>query len=280
LSLHWWQAQPGVPPLLAASVAVEENRPYTPAAGHTVLGALFALREGRLSPVREDIPYILGSFDRDGDGVRETLLGQDFDRDTFFGDRIRELRWSGKDVEIDKPSPPVSLPFAVQGALFADVTGDGKTETVFVRNRTMFVYEGTELLYESSRQMGGSLSELTYDLNPGAADRLFTTAAFEVPPAAADLDGDGRTEVVAVASEGAGLAGIGSGVRKSWLATLEYRDGRIVRGSVGPELETSLQGLHASRKGVFVVESHAPSPFKPKRASRLLFLPLNDRTGR
>jgi hypothetical protein len=128
--------------------------------------------------------------------------------------------------------------------------------------------------------MGGSLSELTYDLNPGAANRLFTTVAFEVPPVAVDLDGDGRRELVIIASEGSGLSGIGSGVRKSWLATLEYHGGRFVRGSLGPELETPLQGLYASRKGVFVVATHAPSLFKPKRAGHLLFLPLNDRTQR
>jgi hypothetical protein len=280
LSLHWWQPRSGVPPLLAASVAVEENRAYSPAIGQTVMGALFAVREGRLVPIREDIPYLLGSFDRDGDGVRETLLGQSFDRDTFFGDRIRELRWSGNDVSIVEPSPPVSLPFAVQGALFVDLTGDGRPETGFVQRRTLFLYEGKELLYESSRQMGGSLSELTYDINPGAADRLFTTVAFEVPPVAVDLDGDGRKEVVVIASEGSGLSGLGSGVRKSWLATLEYRGGRFVRGSLGPELETPLQGLYANRKGVFVVATHAPSLFKPKRASHLLFLPLNDRMQR
>jgi hypothetical protein len=280
LSLHWWQPQPGAPPLLAASVAVEENRPFSPAIGETVMGALFAIQEGRLVPIREEIPYLLGSFDRDGDGVRETLIGQSFDRDIFFGDRIRELRWSGKDVSIGEPSPPVSRPFAVQGALFADLTGDGRTETAFVRNRTLFVYDGTNLLYESSRQMGGSLSVLTYDLNPGAADRLFTTVAFEVPPVTVDLHGDGRMEMVAIASEGSGLSGIGSGVRKSWLSTLGYREGRFVRGSLGPELETPLQGLYASRKGVFAVATHAPSLFKPKRASHLLFLPLNDRSDR
>jgi hypothetical protein len=127
--------------------------------------------------------------------------------------------------------------------------------------------------------MGGSLSVLTYDVNPGAKDRLFATAAFEVPPVAVDLDGDGRVEVVAIASEGSGALGLGSGIRKSWLATLNYRDGRFARGTLGPELETPLQGLYAT-DGLFVVTTHAPGMFKPKRESQLLFLPLNDPTRR
>jgi hypothetical protein len=279
-SLHWWRPQPDGPPLLAASMAVDENRAFSASTGQTLVGCLFALREGRLVKVREDIPLLLGSFDRDGDGVREILLGQTFDRDIFFGDRIREVRWDGKDVTIGDPSMPVSLPFAVQGALFADLTADGRMETAFVRNRTLFIYEGKELIYESSQQMGGSISAVTYDVNPGAASRLFTTAAFEVPPVAIDLDGDGRMELLAIASEGSGVAGIMTGVRKSWLATLEFRGGRFIRGTIGPELESPLQGLYASREGVFVVATHAPSLFKPKRASHLLFLPLRDRTQR
>ena len=273
--LHWWKPQPDGRPLLAATVAVDENRAYVPTAGQAVIGVVFTLTDGRLAPTREELPYLLGSFDRDGDGIPETLLGQSFDRDIFFGDKVREIHRKEGTVAIDEPSFPIPRPFSVQGTLFADLTGDGRPETVFVRNQTLFVYRGTELLYESSRQMGGSLSVLTYDINPGAKDRLFTTAAFEVPPVAVDLDGDGRLEVVAIASEGSGALGIGSGVRKSWLATLDYRDGRFVRGSLGPELETPLQGLYADREGVFVVATHPPSSLtRQKRSSQLLLLPF------
>lgn len=274
-SLHWWKPQSDGRPLLAATVAVDENEAYSPTASQTVIGVVFTLPEGHLTPIPEELPYLLGSFDRDGDGIPETLLGQSFDRDIFFGDRVREIRLKEGTLAIDEPSFPIPRPFSVQGTLFADLTGDARPETVIVRNRTLFVYQGTKLLYESSRQMGGSLSVLTYDLNPRAKDRLFTTAAFEVPPVAVDLDGDGRVEVVAIASEGSGALGLGSGIRKSWLATLAYRDGRFVRGALGPELETPLQGLYSGREGVFVVATHPPSSLtRQKRESLLLFLPL------
>jgi len=273
--LHWWKPQPDGRPLLAATVAVDENRAYGPTAGQAVIGVIFTLTDGRLAPTREELPYLLGSFDRDGDGIPETLLGQSFDRDIFFGDRVREIRLKGGALAIDEPSFPIPRPFSVQGTLFADLTGDGRTETVSVRNRALSVYQGTKLLYESSREMGGSLSVLTYDVNPGAKDRLFANAAFEVPPVAVDLDGDGRVEVVAIAFEGSGL-GIGSGVRKSWLATLDYRDGRFVRGTLGPELETPLQGLYPDRNGMYVVATRSPSSLtRQKGESLLLFLPFS-----
>lgn len=273
-SLHWWKPQPDGTPLLAATVAVDENEAYSPTASQTVIGVVFTLPEGHLTPIPGELPYLLGSFDRDGDGIPETLLGQSFDRDIFFGDRVREIRLKEGTLAIGEPSFPIPRPFSVQGTLFADLTGDARPETVFVRNRTLFVYQGTKLLYESSRQMGGSLSVLTYDLNPRAKDRLTTTVAFEVPPVAVDLDGDGRLELVAIASEGTGALGLG--IRKSWLATLDYRDGRFVRGTLGPELETPLQGLYLDRNGVYVVATHPPSALtRQKRKSLLLFLPFS-----
>jgi hypothetical protein len=278
-SLHWWRPRPDGSPLLAATVAVDENQAYSHTTGQTVIGVVFTFSDGRLTPIPEELPFLLGSFDRDGDGNPETLLGQSFDRDIFFGDRVREIRLKGGKLAIDEPSFPIPRPFSVQGTLFADLTGAGRPETVVVRKGKMVVYDGTKLLYESSRQMGGSLSVLTYDLNPEAKDRLFTTAAFEVPPVAVDLDGDGRVEVVVISSEGSGVLGIGSGIRKSWLATLDYRDGRFVRGTLGPELELPLQGLYPGRDGIYVVATHPSSSWgKSKGASQLLFFPLPRRS--
>ncbi|MEW6719614.1 MAG: hypothetical protein AB1346_04100 [Thermodesulfobacteriota bacterium] len=272
--LHWWKPRPDGAPMLAATVSVDENQPFGPTIGQTVIGVIFTVTDGRLAQIPEELPYLLGSFDRDGDGVPETLLGQSFDRDVFFGDRIREIHLKDGRPVAAGPSFPIPRSFPVQGTAFADLTGDGRPETVVVRTRKLSIFDGAQLLYESSEQMGGSLSVLTYDLNPGARDRQFTTAAFEVAPIIIDPKGSGRKKVVAIASEGPGVSGLGSGVRKSWLATLEYRGGRFIRGTIGRELETPLQGLHASRDGVFVVATEPSSLWGKKKESRLLFLPF------
>jgi hypothetical protein len=91
-SLHWWRPRPDGSPLLAATVAVDENQAYSQTTGQTVIGVIFSFSDGRLTPIPEELPFLLGSFDRDGDGIPETLLGQSFDRDIFFGDRVREIR--------------------------------------------------------------------------------------------------------------------------------------------------------------------------------------------
>lgn len=276
LSLHWWRPTPKGPLYLAVTVSVEEGASFGTSAAQEMKGAIFALQNDRLTAVREGLPYILGSFDRDGDGSRETLLGQPFDLDTFFGGKIRELRLVKGDVEATKFPIKVPRQFPVQGSLFADLTGDGRAETVYVRNGIIYIFAGKKLLYESAKQMGGSLSLVTYDTNPGAKDTLFRSVSFEVPPVAADIDGDGRLELVAVASESSSFRapGIGPGVKKSWLAVIKYRDGMFVKGTLGEELENPLQGLTVAGDRALLVLSRTTSLLDKAGSSHLLALPL------
>ncbi len=275
-ALHWWRPENGGQLYLAVTSGMEENGAYSPASGLTVSGSIYALRGDRLVPVREEISSILGSFDRDGDGQPETLLAQNFDRDIFFGDHIKEVHLAGGKVDLVDPSFAISRPFPIQGSLFADLTGSGHPQTVTVRNRTLTIYDGRKSIYESSQQMGGSISAMTYDLNPGAADRLFTTTPFEVAPVAADLDGDGRPELVAIACEGSSFRapGIGPGISKSWIAVLKYRDGMFVKGSLGEPLENPIQGLAVTDKAILLVVSESGSLFGGEARSRLIAFPL------
>ncbi len=187
LSLHWWRPDLHGPLYLAVTSSVEANQAVTVGTPHTISGSIFVLQNGRFKPVREGLQEILGTFDRDGDGVRETLLGQNFDRDIFFGTQIRELKLVGGKVESSSTSLDLPSSFPVQGSLLADLTGDGKPEAIYVRRRVLYIYDGDKQLYESPRQMGGSLSAMTFNRNPEAVDQLFATQAFEVSPVAADL---------------------------------------------------------------------------------------------
>jgi hypothetical protein len=103
--------------------------------------------------------------------------------------------------------------------------------------------------------MGGSLSFLTYDIDPTFKDVQTTTIAFEVSPVVKDLDGDGRPEILAVASDRnlLGSLSISAGVKKSWLAVFKYQDGRFESGSLGSELDKPLQGLAVDRHRVLIV---------------------------
>jgi hypothetical protein len=266
LAVRWWRPAPE-DELRLAVTAWNDRR---------VESALFALRGGQLVLLQEHIPFLLGAFDRNGDGSPELLLGQNFDKDTFFGVQIKSLTLVDGTLAEAEPGFPLPQRFTVQGSLFADLTGDGRHETIFVRDGLLYLYDGEKEIYRSPKQMGGSLSTAIYQTNPNALDTLTDFAAFEVPPVAVDLDGDGSLELLAVASDRSSLtaSSIGPGVKKSWLSVLKSRDGMFVKGTLGEELDEPLQGLTVAPGRVLFVASEPSSILGQGGASHLLVFPL------
>ena len=147
--------------------------------------------------------------------------------------------------------------FTVLGSHFSDLTGDGQLETIFIRSGILYIYSGKKLVHTSPKEMGGSLSFLTYDVDPTAKNVMTTSAAFEISPITIDLNGDGMTELLAVASEKSylGSFGMAPGIKKSWLAVVKFADGRYHLGTLGQELKSPIQGLAASNQKMLVVTS-------------------------
>ena len=247
LSVKWWAPGNGPRLYLAANVWSERDK--------NVRGNLFLLDGEVLRPKIERIPRILGSFDLDGDGWPETLLGQEFAGDTFFGRRFNELKLSDDKIQYLKPNTELPRHFTVLGSVFADLTGDGQLEAAYIRSKILYIYAGKKRLYQSPKQMGGSLSFLTYDIDPTFKNVQTTTVEFEVSPVATDLDGDGHPELLAVASDRSifGSLSTSPGVKKSWLAVFKYKAGRFESGILGNEIDTPLQGLTVARKRVLLV---------------------------
>jgi hypothetical protein len=265
LTLHWWQ--PAADQLYLAMSGWKDSQ---------LSSALYRFDAGRLTIVDEFLPYMFGTFDRDGDGRRELLLTQNFDRARVWGTLVKEGRLSGgkfsqKDVPFDLPRR-----FTVAGSLMADITGNGKQETIFVRDGLLYIYSGTKQLYKSPKMMGGTLSRIIYDEDPNARETRTNYAAFEVPPVAVDLDGDGRLELLSVASDTGALSapGLDPGVKKSWLSVLKKRDGMFVKGTLGEELEVPLQGLAVANKQVLFVATETGSIFGKGGESQVLVFPL------
>jgi len=170
---------------------------------------------------------------------------QDFSRETFYGNRVREAYLT--DGELNYRDVGFELPrnFRVLGALIADVTGDQQPEIAFIRNRRLYVYSGEQQIYKSNKEIGASIAGVTYDIDPAAQNPMITTAVCEVAPVAADLDGDGVKEIVAIGAEGTLLqaAGVTSTVDQSWLAVFKYQDGMMLKGTLGDKLERPIQGV-------------------------------------
>ena len=262
LALKWWQPTNEGPLFLAVTAWADKS----------VSGDIFKLENQRLYTVKERIPRILGTFDLDGDQRPETLLGQRFEGENFFGSSIREIKLIKDEIKESKPAIPLPSRFTVLGSLFVDLTGDGKLETAFIRNGILYIYHQKDRLYQSPKEMGGSLSFLTYVVDPTVKNLMPTSASFEISPVAADIDGDGRPEILAVASEKDIIGNIGAapGIKKAWLEVVKFQDGRFVKGTLGDEMDTPLQGLVVVDRRVLFVATQPGNLFGKGSNSHLL----------
>jgi hypothetical protein len=269
LALNWWLPVEGKSPYLAV-VAWSDRK---------VVSTIFRFYGGRLTAIKGNLPRILGTFDLNGDGRPETLLGQTFDSEDFFGTNIRKLFF--KDEKIKSERPPIFLPrgFTVLGSQIADLTGDGKLESTFVRSGILYIYLGKKQLYASQKEMGGTISVLTYEKNLLTKDIMTQTAAFEISPVATDFDGDGRMELLVVSSDKTffTVTGITPNVNNTRLAVLKYQEGRFVKGTIGEKIERPIQGLTVSDERVLFVISEPGSIFGKEGSSHLLGYPLAKR---
>jgi hypothetical protein len=268
LAVEWWQPNAAGPLYLAVLAWVDDKIDTT----------VFTLENNRLEPVVSGLDTILGSFDLDQDGRPETLLSQKFEADDFFGRRIKEMYWH--DSQLKQRNVTVQLPpkFTVIGGQLADLTGDGELEAAYVRNGTLWVYSGKQKLYASPKQMGGSLSVLTYKVDPAPLDYRTTSVFFEVAPVAVDLDDDGRRELLAVSSDQSSVKapGIMTTIDQSRIMIFNYENGAFVKGTVGEPVEAAIQGLDVVGRHVFFVATDAGSLLDREGGSRLRTLVLRN----
>jgi hypothetical protein len=266
LAVQWWRPSESSPLYLVVTALFE----------HNVEGTIFALQGDRLKVVKERISYLLGAFDRDGDGSPETLLRQSFDRDLFWGSRIRQLRLVKGELKTSRADFKLPTLFNVLGSLFADLTGDGRLETIIVRDKAIHIFAGKKELYQFSPGIGGSLAVASYDVNPGAKNVLTNTTIVEVAPVAADLDGDGVVEVVVVASESSLFTarGIVPSIKNPRLAVLKYRNGTFVRGTIGDEVGAPVQGMIVADGKLLFVTTNTGSVFGKGASTQLLAFQL------
>ncbi|MFA6687302.1 MAG: VCBS repeat-containing protein [Desulfuromonas sp.] len=265
LSLSWYQPEAGEA-YLAVTVWHDEQ----------ISTDLLKLEGSTLAPVIRGYPRMVAGFDVDGDMRSELLLGQEFEREYFYGRRVDALTL--RNGKFEASPPPMVLPrsFQIFGALLADITGDGKVEAIYIRKRRLYIFQGTEQIYKSSSEIGGSVSTVTYDVDPDAQNPMINNASIEVAPVAADLNGDGRREIVAPAADGNILrsVGVASAIDNSWLAVFKYRNGMVIKGSVGDRLERPLQGICIANGQAYMLATDVGNLLDSNEASYLLSIPL------
>jgi hypothetical protein len=266
LAVKWWQPEADGPLYLAVLDWNDDKIDST----------IFALDNDRLTTVASGLDTILGSFDLDQDGRPETLLSQRFTADDFFDQRIKEMYWQNSRLEQKSISLQLPAKFTVIGGQLADLTGDGRLEAAYVRNGVLWIYSGKKRLYVSPKQLGGSLSSLTYKVDPTLRDFRSTSVFFEIAPVAADVDGDGRRELLAVSSDQSSIRapGLMTTIDKSRISIFKYVNGAFVKGDVGEPVDGAIQGLAVDGRRVLFVVTDIGSPLAKGGSSRLRTLDL------
>lgn len=259
--VKWWQPAAGGPLYLAVLAWTDDAMDST----------IFVFDHNRLTIAAGGLNTILGSFDLDNDGRPETLLSQEFNAETYFGRRIKEMYWHNSQLEEKKFDLELPSKFTVIGGVLADLTGDGRLEAVYVRRGILWIYSGKKRLYASSKHMGGSLSVLTYKVDPTLLDYRTTSVFFEVAPVAADIDGDGRRELLAVSSDQSSIRapGFATTIDKSRIMVFNFEKGNFIKGTVGDSVEAAIQGLDVDDRRVLLVTTDIGGSRKGGGASRL-----------
>lgn len=265
LALSWYQPQAGTAYL---TVTVWSDG--------TINSDLLRLDGNKLVPVVAGNEQLIAGFDVNGDGQSELLLGQEFNRETFYGSRLRELTLAGNGFNSSPVNFSIPRSFQIFGALITDVTGDGSADVCFVRNRRLYIYSAGTQIYKSSKELGISLSTVTYDIDPDAQNPMITSAACDVAPVAADLDGDGVREIVAIAAQGNIMQTVGaaSAIDKSWLAVFKYRNGMVMKGTLGDKLERPMQGLAVDQGQALMVATDVAGMLDGNSATYVLAVPV------
>lgn len=266
LSVSWWQPQGDSALYLVVTVWGDDR----------VESDVLRWEGQVLTAVKKGFGRFLAGFDADGNGTSELLIGQDFDRELFYAPRFNAYTLNAEklvrsDLQIELPKM-----FRVIGGLLSDVTGDGQPEAIFIRNRRLYVYAGENQLYKSSKEMGTSLSGVTYDIDPSSQNPMIATASCDIAPVAADLDGDGTPEIVAISAEGSYLqaVGVGSSINSSWLSVLKYQNGMMMKGTLGDKLERPIQGLAVDNGKAIMVATDVAGILDGTAASYVLAVPV------
>jgi hypothetical protein len=159
--------------------------------------AILTYRNGRLQALQEHIDVLLIAVDTNGDGINDALWGSPYDLTNFFTEGRAALYAFDNGKLRRQEQVEVPRVYRSTGITVADLGGDGKRDLVMIdESRQLRVYRGQQMLYKSSDRVGGSYSvaEVMRDMTGGV--RRPVPYFMEPGMTVADLNGDGRQDVV------------------------------------------------------------------------------------
>jgi hypothetical protein len=157
---------------------------------------ILVLQEQRLSLWQEHLDTILLAVDTDGDGVKESVWGQPFDRREFFRQGIAQRYVVVDDQLQPQDSLPLPFVFRATGAALGQLRRNEPRHLILIdANHRLRIYRNKEELWKSPLEVGGSnVYGETREII--ARDDMVSYVYFEPIPAVIDVNSDGVDEVL------------------------------------------------------------------------------------
>ena len=158
---------------------------------------VLATKNGKPTFLVENIDDFLFAVDLKGDGVKQTLWAQRYNKTTFFTPGQAEQVIIKKGKLVVEKAVRVPPAFRPMGAAFSNIAGKDTRSLAFIDeyNRLQVSTEGEEL-WRSSTSVGGGYLEIEQEYTYSSRTARMKSYKIEPTPLAVDLDGDGVDELI------------------------------------------------------------------------------------
>jgi hypothetical protein len=159
--------------------------------------SILTYRNGRLVALQEHLDLLLAAVDTDGDGINDAIWGSPYDLTEFFTTGRAALYTFDNGKLRRQEQVEVPRVYRATGVTVANLAGDGKRDLVMIDDsRQLRVYRGLQQLYKTSDRVGGGYSSVEIMRETSGGVKRPVPYYLEPGMTVADLNGDGRQDVV------------------------------------------------------------------------------------